>query len=87
MGSFSGKMEVDTATDTVAKCCRQGPCCQHGSPLAIRGKRLSPKIKPTPDKRHLTTKDVDLAKNGEFTIIFNVYLFIFLLTYLLTYLF
>jgi len=72
MGSFSGKMELETtaaATDNVAQCCRYGHCCHHGSPLAIRGKRLSPKLKPNHEKRsvmrNVPTKDDDRAKLGE----------------------
>ena len=73
MGSFSGKMEPETMTAVtdkmVAECCRYGPCCHHGSPLAVRGKRLSPKLRPNHERRNavknVLTKDDDRVKTGE----------------------
>jgi len=71
---------VDPAIDNVvAQCCRYGPCCHHGSPLAIRGKRLSPKLKPNHDKRsaavkNAPTKDDDRAKIGESWRVYRVFL-------------
>jgi len=76
MGSFSGKMEMDVMDHPAAaaavsdrvvwQCCRYGPCCHHGSPLAVRGQRLTPQLKPNiHDKQRAAAAAVKTATNDD----------------------